>query len=469
MRETAEEAEGFRTRDFVELLDALLARARDSLARTPDLLPALKRAGVVDAGAKGYVHILEGIVEYINGDPFVALDAPTPFEAFEPAAARIAMGETSEERYRFCTEALVRGASLPDQAAVSALLREQGDSLIVIRTGDILKVHVHTDEPEKVFGALRSMGRLVAHKAEDMTAQHQVLERSAAAHVNLARRAVTVLTDSACDLPDEVVAAHGIHIVPLTLIIGGEVLRDRVDMSAAEFARRLKAGAHGTTSQPPPAAFLEAYERAAVDGECILAVLLGSRLSGTLQSAQAAAKRFHQAPIELVDSLGATLLQGLMTLKAAELAESGRSAAEIRVELTRIRKRSGLLFTVDVFDYLLASGRVGKGRVWLANLLDLKPILGLDDEGAIVPLAKVRGRANVLTRVLDVLSKRIPADAANLRFGVIHVAAPEVVEPVVAGLRQRFGEREILVSPASPVISTHVGPGAWGVAWLLED
>ncbi len=339
----------------------------------------------------------------------------------------------------------------------------------MIRTGDILKVHVHTDEPEAVFAALRRLGTLVAHKAEDMHAQHATIQRSAAAHVDLARRSITVVTDSACDLPDEILRAHGIHVVPLTLIVGGEVMQDRVDMSAEEFARRLQKGAHGTTSQPPPAAFLETYERAAVDGESLLGILVGSALSGTLNSAEAAAKRFDGAPMTLVDSRAVTLLQGLMTLKAAELAEAGRGAEEIVAALGRMRERSGLLFTVDVFDYLLASGRVGKGRVWLANLLDLKPVLALDVKGTVLPVAKVRGRPNVLAKVMSVLAARIPADTPAVRFGVIHVAAPEILDPVCDAIRSHFGDREIITAAASPVIAAHVGPGAWGVAWLLEE
>jgi DegV family protein with EDD domain len=287
--------------------------------------------------------------------------------------------------------------------------------------------------------------------------------------VDLARRAVTIFTDTGCDLPDDVVRAHGIHLVPLTLIVGGEVYRDRIDMGPEEFVRRLKQGARGSTSQPAPASFLEAYERAAVDGEQVLGVLLGSTLSGTLASAQAAARRFDAAPVRLVDSLGASLLQGLLTLKAAELAESGMGAEDIATEVARIRGRSGLMFTVDIYDYLLASGRVGKGRVWLANLLDLKPVLGLDAAGAIQPLAKVRGRTNVLGRMLELLSARIPQDACGLRFGVIHVAAPEILEPASAALRERFGPHEIMCAPATPVIALHVGPGAWGIAWMLED
>ncbi len=469
MRETAEEAENQGTHDFAELLEALLSRARITLARTPELLPVLRKAGVVDAGAKGFVHLLEGVVEYINGDPFVMLENPPSFGDIEPAAARAPLATVGEEQFRYCTEALVRGPSMPDAEAVRRLLREQGDSMIVIRTGEILKIHIHTDDPERVFRDVRALGTLVAHKAEDMHKQHEVIARSAAAHVDLARRAVTVVTDTGCDLPDEIVRAHGIHLVPLTLIVGGEVFRDRVDMTAEEFVRRLKLGARGSTSQPAPASFLDIYERAAVDGERVLGVILGSTLSGTFQSAQAAARRFDAAPVDLVDSLAASLLQGLLTLKAAELAESGTAADAIGRELTRIRARSGLIFTVDIYDYLLASGRVGKGRVWLANLLDLKPVLGLDEKGVVQPLAKVRGRPNVLARMLDVLAGRIPADARELRFGVIHVAAPEILEPVSAALRERFGAREIICAPASPVISVHVGPGAWGIAWMLED
>ncbi|MBX6364782.1 MAG: DegV family EDD domain-containing protein [Gemmatimonadetes bacterium] len=414
------------------------------------------------------MHLLEGVVEHVNGDPFVALAGAAATDPVEPAAARVAPSAQTE-RYRFCTEALVRGDALPEQAAVQERLRNHGDSLLVIRTGDLLKVHIHTDDPEAVFAWLRRQGRLVAHKAEDMTCQHRALERSAAAHVDLARRPVAILTDSACDLPAEVIAAHGITVVPLTLIIDGEAYRDGIDVSAGDFARRLVAGARGSTSQPPPAAFVEAYTRAAVEGERIVGVIVASALSGTFHSARAAAQRFDAAPVNLVDSRAATLLQGFLTLKAAELAERGAEPPAIAAELARVRARSGLFFTVDVFDHLLASGRVGRGRVLLANLLDIKPILELDADGKVEPVARVRGRDNVFPRLLEILERRVPTTARALRFGVVHVAADDVAERVAAELRRRYGDRDIIVAPAGPVLATHVGPGAWGVAYLLED
>lgn len=477
MREVAERADRVRTNDFADFLEELLQAARDSLARTPDLLPRLREAGVVDAGAKGFVQMLEGVVALIEGDPVTAAAALPDYDA-QPAAAATVAFTAEQERFRYCTEALVRTRSgpvsgddgLPGEAAVRDRLRPLGDSLIVIRSGDVLKVHVHTDEPETVFDYLRGVGQLVTHKAEDMHAQHQAVERAARRHVSLARRPVVLFTDSAADLPPEVLGAHGIHVVPLSLVYENEVLRDGVDITPAQFTERLLAGDHPTTSQPTPASFLETMRRAAVDGEQILGVLLGSGLSGTFASAEAAAKRVDDAPVHLFDSRGASLLQGLLTLRAAELAEAAVEPAEILQRLARARAKSGIFFTVDTFDRLIASGRVGRGRALLGTLLDIKPILALDDAGKVEPVGRVRGRENVLPRVMELLDERVQAAGGCRRFGIVHVACEHVIPEIESALRERYGrDIEVLASPATPVIGTHTGAGAWGLAWLADD
>jgi DegV family protein with EDD domain len=468
MREVADAAVHAETRDFADLVELLLVRARDACARTPDLLPALRTAGVVDAGALGFVHMLEGMGAYVNGDPFLALEETPVFGAVESAAAR-ADYPAESELYRFCTEALVRGAGLPPADDVRAVLRERGDSLIVIRGADVLKVHVHTDEPEHVFAYLRTLGSLVTHKAEDMAAQHDAVERAAAAHVQLARRPVSIVTDSSCDLPREIVRAHGIRVVPLMVVFEHEALRDGIDINADEFVERLRAGERPTTSQPAPKAFIDGFTAAAEDGETVLAVILSSALSGTFGSAEAAMKRMDGVRIVLVDSLGASMTLGLLVLYAAELAELGREPHAIAAELRRVRAQSSILFTVDVFDNLLASGRVGRGQVMIAGLLDIRPILALGPDGTVHPIAKVRGRTHVPARMLDTLRERIPRTAKALRFGIVHVGCVEKAEEFAAVLRREFGEREIIITPASPVLATHLGPGAWGVAYQLED
>ena len=468
MREVAEEAVQTDTDDFGDLLELMLLRGRAALERTPDLLPALREAGVVDAGAKGFVALIEGAAAFARGDPFTALAAIPEYDDAPLAAAAVAYPENSET-YRFCTEALVRGDALPDAGAVRSALHEHGDSLIVLRSGDVLKVHIHTDEPDFVFDCMRSYGNLVAHKAEDMQVQHDAVERAAAAHVSLARRPISIVTDSAADLPREVVQAHGIHVVPLSLIYPDQVLRDGVDISSAEFVERMRRNEHPTTSQPPPAAFLEAFRRAAVDGETVLGVILGSGLSGTLSSAQAAARQLPDAQIRLVDSRAASITQGMLVLKAAEMAERGADVDTIVRELDRVRDQSGIMFTVDTFDRLLASGRVGRGQVMIAGLLDIRPILELGLDSRVQPVTKVRGRDRVMGRMLALLEERVPRTVARVRFGIIHVDYPEIAETVTTELRNRYGERDVMVVPVTPVIATHTGPRAWGVAWQVED
>lgn len=483
MRATAEAARdlGHETPDFLPFLRSILERARASLESTPDLLPALRKAGVVDAGAKGFVHLLEGALAYVVEGDLLVGRAPDPVGIDpgegdgDPGPADPIAGldfDEAEEQFRFCTEALVRGDELPDPDDARADLRELGDSLVVIRTGQILKVHIHTDEPERVFGLLRSYGRLATHKAEDMRAQHATISAAASGgHRSLARRPLSVVTESAHDLPDEVIRAHGIQVVPLLLMDGDDVLRDGVDITAEDFHARMERGDPDlpTTSQPSPASFLEAFRRGSEDGEEVLYVGLSSALSGTFQSAEAAAGRFEGAPLHLFDSRAASILEGLLVLKAAELGELGTPPAEILEHLRRARDRSGIFFTVDRFDRLLASGRVGKGKARLGTFLRLKPVLALDEEGRIRPVARALGRARVVEKVLDLLAARIPPDR-RVRFGLVHVGRPDILELLAERLRERWGpEVEIVESPAAPVLATHLGPGAWGLAWLDEE
>lgn len=459
MRATAEEALTAKTLDFADLLESLLAKAKEALDRTPDLLPALRAAGVVDAGAKGFVHLLEGAHAYLDGDPF---EAGAAFSAGDSVPIALIEYPSESETFRFCTEALVRSAGLPDAEVVRGVLRSQGDSLIVIRGQDVLKVHIHTDDPDGVFTYLKSIGQLVTHKAEDMRVQHAVATQG-----RMARRPVSLVTDSACDLPNEIVRAHGIHIVPMTLVYGDLALRDGIDIDSATFVQRLRAGERATTSQPSPATFIEIYKRASEDGEVVLAVLVASKLSGTFASAEAAAKRVDGARIRVFDSRAASLCQGMLVLKAVELAEMGHPVEYIESELRRIRNQSGVLFTVDVFDNLLASGRVGRGQVMIAGLLDIKPILSIQPDGLVAPIVKVRGRKNVMSRMLKEIEQRVPA-GARVRFGIIHVDADGIARTVEHSLRSAYPAAEILISPATPVLATHLGPGAWGIAYQVE-
>ncbi len=235
----------------------------------------LREAGVVDAGGKGFVRMIEGVVRYIEGDPILPIIATNGTSPASPSAPAALVEVAAERDFRFCTEVLVRGEQLPTSNEARASLHAFGGSLVVAVAGDILKIHVHTDTPEAVFSYASRWGRVETTKADDMRAQHRRL-----AHPG--RRAVAVVTDSSADLSDSVLDRHGISLVPLQVVFGDTTFRDRVELKPEEFYRRLRdARDLPTTSQPAPGEFVRVFRDARAEAEEIVGVLLSAGLSGT--------------------------------------------------------------------------------------------------------------------------------------------------------------------------------------------
>jgi DegV family protein with EDD domain len=446
--------------DVGAFMTRLLAEAQVALARTPELLAVLKEAGVVDAGGKGFVRMLEGVVRFIDGDPIL----PVAPDASEPVTAPAAYVEIAAERdFQYCTEVLVRGEQLPPANEVRTALHAFGGSIVVAVLGDILKVHVHTDAPDAVFSYAARWGRVEATKADDMRAQHRQLS-----HPD--RRPVAVVVDSSSDLADGILDRHRIAIVPLQVMFGDATFRDRIELKPDEFYRRLRTSKElPTTSQPTPAEFVRVLRGARQEAEEVVMVLLSAALSGTYRSGQAAVKGAGITGVHLVDSKTASLGLGMLALRGAELAESGWRAADIAAELDRVRRQAGMFLTVDRYDNLLRSGRVTRGKAWLAGMLDVKPILSLDESGRVIPVDRVRGRENVVPRVLSLLERRLTPRPKVVRFGVAHADAPEMAERVRTALVAAYRPRDCFVALATGVLGTHVGPGAWGVFYQIED
>jgi len=446
--------------DISVFMSRLLAEGEVALARTPELMAVLKEAGVVDAGGKGFVRMIEGVVRLIEGDPILPATATTGEFSSIPAAG---FDVAAERDFQFCTEAMVRGEQLPSANEVRSVLREFGGSVQVVVAGDILKLHVHTDTPDAVFTCAARWGTVSATKAEDMRVQHRKL-----AHPE--RRPVAIVADSSSDLPDAVLDRHHIALVPLQVMFGDTVYRDRVELKPEAFyATMRRSRAHPTTSQPTPAEFVRVLRDARSEADEVVAVLVASRLSGTFQAGMMAARAANIDGVEFVDSASASLGLGLLALRGAELAESGWSARDIAEELRRVRRQSGALVTVDRFDNLLRSGRVTRGKAWLAGLLDVKPILGLDDLGSIIPVDRVRGRDNVVPRVLSLLERRLTPRPTAVRFGIAHAEAPEPAERMRRAIVAAYQPRDCFVTLATGVLGAHVGFGAWAVFYQVED
>ena len=461
-RATADEAGRAGAESDIRLfMRRIVTRAEEALARTPELLAVLKVAGVVDAGAKGFVRFLEGVKRLIEEGQIAEGAVDRVVEGSNAAAQT----EVEADRdYRYCTELMVRSpaGALPDPAAVRKALRAHGGSIVVLATGDLLKAHVHTDAPEAVFQLASGWGTLESTKADDMRAQHQALQ---------ARRPIAFVSDTACDLPDELVLQYDIGLVPMQLIVDDHVYRDRLELTAPEFFKRMRAGLDASTSQPAPQAFEDAYQDAARAADHVIAVTVSSGLSGTNANAVAAAKRFDSngARLTVVDSRTASLGEGLLVVRGVELAAAAWQPEAIVRELTRVRGQSGGFFTVDNFERLVRSGRIGRGRAWLGTKLNLKPVMSLTIEGKIEPVARARGREGARKRLLELLDQALTPRPKALRLGVVHGDIAEFAETLRAELVARYRPIQCLVTPITPVIAAHAGIGAWGVFYQNED
>jgi DegV family protein with EDD domain len=274
---------------------------------------------------------------------------------------------------------------------------------------------------------------------------------------------VAVVTDSTADLPRELVERVGLRVVPLSVSFGEVSLISGVTVSAEGFFEQLATSARlPTTSQPAPVWFEEAYADCVDDGhDAIVSIHCSSALSGTVQLARDRATRVP-VPVEVVDSrlVGASL--GLAALAAHRVAQAGGSLPEVVAAAERVRARAVSLLTVDTLDYLRRGGRLSGTQAAVGNVLRVKPLLHLTDDGRV----EVRERTRTWTRALDRMAELVRETAAGgaLDVVVVHAVAQDRAEQLWDRIDQQVQVRERILAPIGPIVGTHVGPGAIGVA-----
>ena len=169
-----------------------------------------------------------------------------------------------------------------------------------------------------------------------------------------------------------------------------------------------------------------------------------------------------------LDSGSGSLGTGLLVVRAVELLDQGMDLKDVVKELKRVRDQSNVFFSVDTLEYLLRSGRVSRAKAWLGGMLDLKPILSFGADGRLAAVGRGRGMDAVRDRVFDLLDERL-IEAERYRFGVVHFAAEEWMNHIVDELGRRYEPLEILSGPPTAAIGVHTGPGAWALAYQIED
>jgi hypothetical protein len=443
--------------DFGVLLPESLKAAKTSLQNTPKQMKLLEKAGVVDAGAQGFVYLLEGIVKYVRE---AARFAPPPVELDEVRAA--VFDKTPESiLFRYCTEALLEGDAI-DRNALRREVALLGDSIVLAGGASKLRLHVHTNEPEKLFALAAKFADVAQTKVEDMRAQHESrFDQNRAARVG-------IVTDSTCDLPAAMLEDLGIGVVPVRVYFGSENYLDRVTITPAEFYARFAVTDEAPkTSQPPPADFTQVYQNVAAHAGSIVSVHLSAALSGTYQAATVGARPVVKTQITHVDSRNVTVGLGLVVRAAAEAAAAGKSAEEVAAVARDTADRVRTFVAVPTLTHLVRGGRVSPAKGLIAKLLGLLPILTISREGKAEPAAKARGYEAARRKLLKLLFEEAGERAsASRRFGVAHCDAEDVAEEVAREIRARYPESDVMIVECGPALGAHGGPGAFAVAVL---
>ena len=276
---------------------------------------------------------------------------------------------------------------------------------------------------------------------------------------------VALVTDSTSYITPELVQKYHITVLPQVLIWGEETFRDGIDIQPDEFYQRLeKASVMPSTSQVSPADVQKVFQDLLDQDYHVLAVLVSSKLSGTISSAHQAFIEMPGTPIEIVDSESVAMAMGFQVLAAAKAAEQGATLAECKELAEKSRQYTGLFVTVNTLEFLHRGGRIGGGARFLGTALNLKPILEVKN-GRLEAVERVRTRGKALNRVVELVEQQVNG-RRPLHLASLHANSPVDAQYMLDQLKERLEVDEEVISIVSPVVGTHAGPGTVGIAFL---
>ena len=284
-----------------------------------------------------------------------------------------------------------------------------------------------------------------------------------------------ILTDSSADLSGEMAQAADVQVLPLTFTIGGADYHnypDNREMDPHLFYQRLRAGEVATTAAVNMNQYVEAIEPLLQAGRDVLVLAFSSGLSATFQSSKLAveelSEKYPERKLYTVDTLCASLGQGLLVTYAAQQKAEGKSIDEVRDFVERNKLHLCHWFTVDDLNFLKRGGRVSAATALLGTMLSIKPVMHVDNEGHLINMARARGRGAALNALVDRMEQSVMGDPSKQVVYISHGDCIEDAEKVAAEVRRRFGVEQIVINYVGPVIGAHSGPGTIALFFLGE-
>lgn len=284
---------------------------------------------------------------------------------------------------------------------------------------------------------------------------------------------IKILCDSASDLPEDLLKELDVDIVSLVVLKGDEEYFDGVSITPKTVYDGMRQGQVYSTSQVPPSSFEEKFIEYAKNKETVIYLAFSSQLSGTHQASVFVKEQikadYPDFDLTIIDTKAASLGYGLIVLKAAQLAKKGKSKEEVLEAIKFAMENIEHLFTVDDLEYLLRGGRVSKTQALVGGLLNIKPLLNVED-GKLVSLEKVRGKNKVYKAMIDIMEQRSEDDElASQVVAITHADDIENATKLKEMISERFGVKEFIIADIGAVIGAHVGPGTLAVFFMRKN
>lgn len=443
--------------DFIKLLIDALVRASESLKATTEQMEVLRKANVVDAGAKGFVVFLEGMLEFFKTGQRVSEEILANDTVVEEEVI-----SHEEITFRYCTEALITGDNL-DKEAIRDVIRNEGDSMVVAGSPQKIRIHIHTDRPWDLFVRLGKLGNIASQKVEDMIMQNEV--------ASSAKYKIALVTDSTCDLPQEIIEAYQIQVIPVSIHFGNTFYLDKLTMQPEQFYKMLEESSiYPSTSQPAYKEFFNSYNFLSTHYESIISLHLSKNLSGTWQNSNNAGNKISAQTgrkIDVVNSNRTSNGLGLLVLRAAKALEAGMTHDEIVASIPQWSANSRIFVSAKTLKYIIKSGRVGKVVGAVGSLLGLKPILEVDNEGRIIPFGKPlsikQSRRMIIKEII-----RYTEGKKVWGYAISHARNEQGAQWFANELETHTGKKAAFIQHASPALVANVGTGVVAVGIILE-
>ncbi len=437
-------------RGFSSIIEKARQRVEEALADTPNQLDVLKKAGVVDAGGKGFAELVGGMADYLGHGLTTPMPESALLSEIEPPIEFSEADNASQ--FRFCTECLVTAPNI-DRRKLRESLAELGDSMVLAGSKRKAKIHIHVDDPNAVFSVVRQFGELSGEKADDMHRQQSSTHGTP--------KTFAVITDSGADITDDDMERLDIHMVPCRIQFGDRGYLDKVSITTDEFYAELQNNPHHpTTSQPAPGDFRRQFQFLASHFSDVLSITLTSNASGTYEGALSAAKR-SKAPgrIHVLDSLNASMGQGQLTVLAAECAAKGLSIDEtIRIVEAQVPEVRTFALLKDL-RYAVRGGRLPQWVKTMADLMRVTPVVCIKPNGRIGLGGCLPGRRNRIAKFAQFVASHVK-DGETVEIGIGQAVCPEDAEKLALALKERVASIDTLkICALGTGLGVHGGPG----------